>query len=320
MARHHTYLLDQLFNALPADAWRIRVISRWIDEQTDKRGRTTHSVNRSRCHFDETVSPHDLLRKMIANAHPQGKRAERSLLSTITEQSRYGREVLMQPIGAMTHVLLDLDDTPLDEALNLLALDRVRPAVIHETSPNRHHLVFTLPGRNHAPEVHKAASRWLVGRVCGDIGSAHVGASLHMPATTCSKPWRHPSPSPLVIQRRAKFTTSRALLEYASRSVGDSNVLTTAQPKLLKSENEITVDQVPSAVRMLHAELMHKHADDRSVADFAFCCTLLRALEERAVVETWLVALSDKAPRRPGYVVATVDAAHRAIGQKEPSP
>ena len=122
-----------------------------------------------------------------------------------------------------------------------------------------------------------------------------------------------------MIQRRAKFTTSRALLEYASRSVGDGKVFTPAQPKLLKSAKEITVDQVPNAIRMLHAELMHKHADDRSVADFAFCCTLLRALEERAVVEAWLIALSDKASRRPGYVVATVDAANRAIGQKEPS-
>ncbi len=319
MARHHTYLLDQLFKALPADAWRIRVIGRWTDEQTDKRGRTTYSANRSRCHFDDTVSSHDLLHKMVVNTHPQGKRAKRSLLSTITEQSRYVREVLMQPIGAITHVLLDLDDTPLDEALNLLAIDRVQPAVIHETSPGRHRLIFTLPGRNHPPEVHKAAARWLADRVCGDTGSAHVGAGLHMPATTCSKPWRFTTPPPLVIQRHAKFTACRALLELATSAVGKSEAAPTVQRTGLKIESGITADQVPQAVRMLHSELMDEHAEDRSVADFAFCCTLLRAREPRSSVEAWLGALSDKAMGRPGYVFVTVDAAYRAIGQKEAS-
>lgn len=110
MARHHTHLLTQLFAALPADRWRVRVLSRWIDERTDKRGRTDRTP-RSRCHFDEELTPHDLLHKMVPNTHPQGKRAQRSLLSTITEQSRWGREVLMLPIGALSHVLLDLDDT-----------------------------------------------------------------------------------------------------------------------------------------------------------------------------------------------------------------
>lgn len=79
--------------------------------------------------------------------------------------------VFMRPIGGPVHVLLDLD-TPgtLDEVLNLMAYDGIRPSLVVETSPGRAQVWCALPGREQAEEVHRAACKLLAKRYGGDPG------------------------------------------------------------------------------------------------------------------------------------------------------
>ena len=250
----------------------------------------------------------------------------------ISEWRQFGRwsaqrlNVFMRPVGGPVHVLLDLD-TPgvLDEVLNIMAFDGSVPSLVVETSPGHAHLWCSLTGREQPTDVHRAASKLLAERYCGDPGSAKPSQPGRVPGTMNPKPSRAMTDGapPLVLVKRAQFTPSARLLADARQQAEQDTHSAAEDVKLHFIEHPDREDATAEVAAML-AEAMKQHDGDRSAADFEVACVMLRAGDPPEHVAAMLIATSEKAhereTRRTGsgvhYAEQTVRGAMRAVGAR----
>lgn len=238
--RHHA--LRHVVRALPATAYEVRLVTQ------PRAGACGKCIRTLRLTQNELSAHH---------AH-------------FGRWSAQGLHVFFRPIGGPTHVLLDLDmpDT-LDEVLHLAAHDGLHPSLIVETSPGRHQLWFTQPGRDHDVSVHRAACKLLAERYGGDPGSAKPTQLGRLPGTMNPKPSRATSDGtpPLVLIKRAVFRPSaRLLVEAQARAEMDAARSTDTH---VKRDGALPDHGLPDdELRALFDEVVEKHGGDRSAADF----------------------------------------------------
>jgi hypothetical protein len=244
--------------------------------------------------------------------------------------------VFMRPVGGPSHVLLDLD-TPetLDEVLNLMASDGIVPSLVVETSPGHAQLWCSLPGREQPVEVHRAASKLLAERYGGDPGSAKPTQPGRVPGTMNPKPSRAMSDGtpPLVMiltsgegygtKFQPKFRPSKRLLADA-RLRAQRDAEGHAETERMRVDVQpLHADDLTYVGAML-AEAVELNGGDRSQADFAVSCVMLRAGDGPAHVAAILMATSEKAIEREArhagagerYIERTVQSAMRVVGFK----
>jgi hypothetical protein len=244
--------------------------------------------------------------------------------------------VFMRPIGGPVHILLDLD-TPdtLDEVLNLMASDGIVPSLVVETSPGHAQIWCSLPGRDQPVEVRRAASRLLAERYGGDPGSAKPSQPGRVPGTMNPKPSRAMSDGtpPLVMilssgegygtKFQPRFRPSKRLLVdgrlRAERDAeGHAEVVRMRVEALPMHADDLTY------VGAMLADAVKMNGGDRSQADFAVACVMLRAGDAPDKVAAILIATSEKAIEREArqagagerYIERTVQSAMRAAGIK----
>ncbi|NOC83337.1 DNA-primase RepB domain-containing protein [Ruegeria sp. HKCCD6428] len=248
-------------------------------------------------------------------------------------RSAQGLNVFMRPVGGPVHVLLDLDTAgTLDEVLSLMAYDGIVPSLVVETSPARAQVWCSLPGREQPVEVHRATSKLLAERYCGDPGSAKPSQPGRLPGTMNPKPSRAMTDGapPLVMIRSSGEShgtklpscfrpSNRLLAEALLRAERHTQEGDEAAPVHVDALAE-HADDIAEVAEML-ADAVERHGGDRSRADFEMACVMLRSGDRPEHVAAMLMETSEKAQERATrqtdagvrYVERTVRRAMQAV-------